>query len=117
MAPDEQACLLRIFLSETSRVDGRLAHEAIVYEALRLKLAGATVLRGVLGFGASAHLHSAQVLSLSDSLPLVVEIVDRQENIDRLLPFIEKNVTTGLVTMEKARIIGHRGLTSRKDSD
>lgn len=99
------ACLLRIFLSETARVDGHVAHEAIVREALRLKLAGATVLRGVLGFGKSAHLHSARLLSLSDDLPVVVEIVDSRENIERILPFVRQRVGGGLVTLEKAEVV------------
>ena len=99
------ACLLRIFLSETARVDGHVAHEAIVLEALRLKLAGATVLRGVLGFGKSAHLHSAHLLSLSDDLPVIVEIVDSRENIDRILPFVSQHVSSGLVTLEKAEVV------------
>lgn len=99
------ACLMRIFLSETARVDGHVAYEAIVREALRLKLSGATVHRGILGFGKGAHLHSAHLLSLSDDLPVVVEIVDSRANIERILPFVRTRVSGGLVTLEKAEIV------------
>lgn len=110
------ACLLRIFLSETARIDGELAYEAIVREAMRLKLAGATVLRGVLGFGASSKVHSARLLSLSDDLPVVVEIVDQRDNIDRLIPFLQTHAGSGLVTLEKVEVITDLINGSRKDA-
>jgi PII-like signaling protein len=107
MLPRE-GCLLRVFLGEADRHDGRPAFEAIVLEARKRGLAGATVLRGVLGYGGSSRLHAAKVLSLSEDLPMVVEIVDTRERLEEFVPFIETVVRDGLVTIEKAEIIFYR---------
>jgi uncharacterized protein len=104
----EQATLLRVFIGESDRVEGRPLYEAIVLKARELNLAGATVLRGVLGFGADSRIHSAKLLDLSEDLPMVVEIVDTEENVRKLLPFIDAHVTEGLVTLEKMRVIKYR---------
>ncbi len=104
----EDAVLLRVFLGESDRDKGRPLYERIVLKARELNLAGATVLRGVLGFGADSRLHSAKLLALSADLPVVVEIVDARANIDKLLPFIDEHVTEGLVTMEKVQVIKYR---------
>ena len=77
-------------------------------KARELNLAGSTVLRGILGFGADSRIHSAKLLELSVDLPMVVEIVDTEENINRLMPFIDETVTEGLVTLEKMRVIKYR---------
>ncbi|HOW82637.1 MAG TPA: DUF190 domain-containing protein [Spirochaetota bacterium] len=102
--PDE-AVMLRIFVGELDRHDGRPLYEALVMKARELNLAGATVLRGILGYGASSRIHSSKMLDLSEDLPLVVEIVDTEEKIHTILPFIEETVKEGLVTLEKMRII------------
>lgn len=105
--PDE-GVLLRIFIGESDMHDGRPLYERIVEKARSLGLAGATVLRGIMGFGAASRVHTAKLLHLSEDLPIVVEIVDTRENIDKLLPFLDDTVREGLVTMERAHIIKYR---------
>ena len=101
----EAGCLLRIFVGESDRHDGAPLYEAIVLEARKAGLAGATVLRSPLGFGKGSRLHTAKVLRLSDDLPMVVEIVDSQEKVDAFLPRLDAMMTGGLVTMEKVKVI------------
>src|SRR5207248_7321824 len=96
--------LLRIFLGEDDRFEHRPLYEAIVLKAREMHLAGATVLRGPMGFGHSSRLHTAKILRLSEDLPLVIEIVDAGEKIDAFLPVIDGMMTHGLVTTEKVRI-------------
>lgn len=100
--------LLRVFLGESDQWHGRPLYEAIVLKARELHLAGATVLRGPMGFGAKSRLHTAKVLRLSEDLPVVIEIVDSKEKIDELLPHIDDMVTEGLVTLEKVQVIKYR---------
>ncbi len=100
--------LLRIFVSESDRSNGEPVYEAIVMKARELHLAGATVLRGMMGFGAHSRMHTAKILRLSEDLPIVVEIVDDRENIDKLLPFVDEIVKEGFVTLEKVQIIKYR---------
>jgi len=107
----EQCVLLRIFVGESDKWHGKPLYEAIVLKARELHLAGATVLRGPMGFGANSRLHTAKILRLSEDLPMVVEIVDGQEKIDSLLPHIEEMVQEGLVTMEDVRVIRYRANT------
>ncbi len=83
-------------------------YEAIVHKARELNMAGATVLRGPMGFGAHSRVHTAKLLSLSEDLPMVIEIVDEKEAIDRLLPYIDGMVEEGLVTLEKVQVIQYR---------
>jgi PII-like signaling protein len=104
----EDAVLLRIFIGETDRYQGKPLYEQIVLKARELNLAGSTVLRGVMGFGADSRIHTAKLLELSGDLPMVIEIVDTEENINRLMPFIDETVTEGLVTLEKMRVIKYR---------
>src|SRR5919198_5925949 len=104
----EDAVLLRIFIGESDRYEHRPLHEAIVLKARELDLAGATVLRGPMGFGKSRHLHTAKILRLSMDLPMVIEIVDSEEKIQRLLPHLEEMVLEGLVTLENVQIIRYR---------
>lgn len=101
----EESQLLRIFISELDRHHDRPLYEAIVLKAREVGLAGATVLRGPLGYGHSSRLHTAKILRLSDDLPLVVEIVDTQERIEAFLPVLDEMMETGLVTIEKARVL------------
>ena len=104
----EQAVLLRIFIGESDKHQGRPLYEQIVLKARELNLAGATVVRGILGFGADSRLHSAKLLELSEDLPVIIEIVDTQEKIDALMPFIDQQVAEGLVTLEDVKVIKYR---------
>jgi PII-like signaling protein len=101
-------CLLRIFIGESDQHHGRPLYEAIVMKARELHLAGATVLRGPMGFGARSRLHTAKILRLSEDLPIVIEIVDSREKIDTLLPYIDDMVREGLVTLERVQVITYR---------
>jgi len=104
----EAALLLRIFIGESDKYHGKPLYESIVMKARELNLAGATVLRGVLGFGADSRIHSSKLLELSQDLPIVIEIVDTEGNINKLLPFIDENVVEGMVTLEKMQVIKYR---------
>ena len=99
------AMLLRIFIGENDRFGHRPLYEAIVLKARELHLAGATVLRGPMGFGHSSRLHTARILRLSGDLPLVIEIVDSEEKISGFLPALEPMIGSGLVTTEKVQVI------------
>ena len=105
----EQAQLVRIIVGESDRHAGVPLHEAIVLRARELGLAGATVVRACMGYGASSRLHTTKVLRLSIDLPMVIEIVDRPEKIATLLPFLDQTVRGGLVTLEDLRVIHYRG--------
>jgi PII-like signaling protein len=103
-----EAKLLRIFIGESDKYKGRPLYEAIVEEARRRHLAGATVLRGPLGYGASSRIHTAKILRLSEDLPMVIEIVDEEEKIHAFLPDLDEMMGEGLVTMEKVEVIFYR---------
>lgn len=96
--------LLRIFIGEDDEFGGRPLYEAIVELLRREGVAGATVFRGIEGFGASSRIHTAKVLRLSQDLPIVIESVDRAENIERVLPQLDRMISEGLVTVEKAEV-------------
>ena len=100
--------LLRIFIGESDKYRGRPLYEVIVEEAKRRGLAGATVLRGTLGFGCNSRIHTAKVLRLSEDLPMVVEIVDEPEKIAVFLPDLDGMIGEGLVTLEKVRVLVYR---------
>ncbi|MGZ4131904.1 MAG: DUF190 domain-containing protein [Actinomycetota bacterium] len=100
--------LVRIFIGDSDRWHGKPLYEEIVRRVRDEGLAGATVVRGVEGFGASSHLHSARILRLSEDLPLVIEIVDTEEHIRRILPILDEMVVDGLVTIEKVHVITYR---------
>jgi len=104
----ERGRLLRIYLGESDRVHGQPLYEAIVLKAREMHMAGATVLRGPLGFGANSHLHSAKLLRLSQDLPILIEIVDTREQIDAFLPHVDALLGDGLITLEEVRIVRHR---------
>lgn len=99
------AVLLRIFFGEDDRFEHQPLYEAIVLKAREMQLAGATVLRGPMGFGHSSRLHTAKILRLSQDLPLVIEIVDSQEKIDAFLPVLDAMMPSGLVTLEKVQVL------------
>lgn len=99
------AMLLRIFIGEDDKFHGRPLHEAVVLKAREQHLAGATVLRGPMGFGHSSRLHTAKILRLSEDLPIVIEIVDSQEKIDAFLPMLDSMMGSGLVTLERVQVL------------
>ena len=100
--------LLRIFVGEQDKWQGQPLHEAIVHLARKQGLAGATCLKGFLGFGAKSHLHTVKLLRLSEDLPIVIEIVDSEEKIQRFLPQLDSMIQDGLVTLEKAEVLMYR---------
>jgi PII-like signaling protein len=104
----EDAVLLRIYLGESDRWQHQPLYEAIVLRARELHLAGATVLRGPMGFGAASRIHTAKILRLSMDLPIVIEIVDTDEKVQALLPFLDESMGGGLVTLEKIKVIHYR---------
>jgi PII-like signaling protein len=101
----KQALLLRIFMGEDDKFGGSPLHEAIVLKARELHLAGATVLRGPMGFGASSRLHTTKILRLSEDLPLVIEIVDSEDKINSFLPTLDGMMSSGLITLEKVQVL------------
>jgi len=108
MTLPEEAKLLRIFVGESDKHEGKLLYQLIVEQARQEGLAGATVYRGVLGFGANSRIHSNKILRLSEDLPVVVEIVDSGDKIEAFLPWLDEVITEGLVTLEKAQVIAYR---------
>jgi len=108
MKIEGQGQLVRIFIGESDRWQGKPLYEAIVNKVREQGCAGATVLRGIEGFGAHSRIHATKVLRLSDDLPIVVEIVDKEERIQSLLPILDEMVGEGLVTLEKVHIIVYR---------
>jgi len=108
MKLEGEAKLLRIFIGESDKWHGKPLYEAIVLKARELHLAGATVLRGPMGFGAHSRLHTTKIMRLSEDLPIVIEIVDTEDRINLLLPHIDEMVSEGLVTLEKVQVIQYR---------
>ena len=105
MPLSRDAVLLRIYIGENDRSDHKPLYEALVLKARGMGLAGATVLRGPMGFGHSSRLHTAKILRLSDDLPLIIEIVDSEEKINAFLPVLDGMMSSGLVTLEKVQVI------------
>ena len=104
----ENGKLLRIFIGESDMWQHRPLYEAIVLKARELGLAGATVLRGPMGFGAKSHLHTSKILRLSMDLPNINEIVDSDENVNKMIPLLDEMVQDGLVTLEDVRVLKYR---------
>lgn len=105
----QESVLLRVFVGESARWHHHPLYEAIVLKAREVHLAGATVLRASMGFGKSSRLHTTKILRLSEDLPVVIEIVDSEEKINAFLPLLEEMMHSGLVTLERARVILYRG--------
>ena len=105
MPLSRDAVLLRIFIGEDDRADHKPLYEAIVLKAREMHLAGATVLRGPLGFGQSSHLHTTKILRLSQDLPMVIEIVDSEEKINAFIDAVEPIMGSGLMTLEKVKVV------------
>ena len=101
----KESVLLRIFLGEQDKHERRPLYEAIVFKAREMHMAGATVLRGPLGFGVSSRVHSAKILRLSEDLPMVIEIVDSRDKIDAFLPVLDGMMGSGLVTLETVQVL------------
>jgi len=110
----EDGKLLRIFVGADDRFEGRPLYEAIVLLLRREQLAGATVVRGIEGFGASSRIHTAKMLRLSEDLPIVIECVDRAANIERVLPLLDGMIGEGLITVEKVAVRIYRGRPAAK---
>ena len=104
----QDAVLLRIFIGESDRHCHQPLYEAIVLKAREMQMAGATVLRGPMGFGKSSHLHTAKILRLSMDLPIVIEIVDSEEKVNEFLPALDEIMGGGLVTLERAKVIRYQ---------
>ena len=107
---------MRIFIGESDRHEGRPLYEAIVLKARQMGLAGATVIRSPMGFGAASRLHTAKILRLSDDLPMIVEIVDDETKVNAFLPLLDGMMGGGLVTLEKVRVIHYRHKNAAHES-
>lgn len=104
--------LLRILIGESDTWHGKPLYQAIVERVRKEGLAGATVVRGIEGFGAGSHVHTARILRLSEDLPMLIEIVDKDERIDRIIPILDDMVSQGMLTLEKVQIITYRSSDS-----
>lgn len=111
--------LLRVFIGESDRWHGGPLYEAIVMKARKMGMAGATVLRGIMGFGADSRIHSSKVLRLSEDLPIVIEIADKAERIAEFLPELDTMVTEGMITLEDVHVVAYRhdGNKSQRDHE
>lgn len=114
MKISEDGQLLRIFIGESDRWHGKPLYEAIILKARERGIAGATMLRGLMGFGAASRIHTAKILRLSQDMPVVIEIVDSADKIDSLLPIVDEMVEEGMVTVERVRVIQYRHKPGRK---
>jgi hypothetical protein len=111
----EEAELLRIFIGEGDQYGNRPLYEVLVEEARRCGLAGATVVKGCMGFGANSRMHTAKILRLSEDLPVVVEIVDTAAALDAFVPFLDETIREGLVTRERAQVLVYRHSEKKGD--
>lgn len=109
--------LLRIFIGESDTWHGKALYQAIVESAREQGLAGATVVRGIEGFGADSRLHTARILRLSEDLPVVIEIVDSEEKIQAFVPTVDEMVAEGLLTIETVEIIAYRSQKSPREAN
>ena len=104
----EEGMLLRIFIGESDSFKGKPLYEQIVLKARELNLAGATVIHGTMGFGAGSRIHTAKIVRLSEDLPIIVELVDTEEKLNTLMPFLDETVEEGLITMERVTVVKYR---------
>lgn len=116
MTIPEQGYLVRIFVGESDKVGHRPLYEVIVLKAREAGLAGATVLRGVMGFGKNSILHTTKILRLSEDLPMVIEIVDSREKVEAFLPTLNLLIVDGLVTLEEVQVVHYDGTKTPPDS-
>jgi PII-like signaling protein len=115
MVLPEKGHLLRIFVGESDKYDGIPLYEWIIHKARQNSLAGATVIRGIEGYGAHSRIHTSKILRLSEDLPVIIEIVDTLEKIEKFMPLIDEAVKEGLATIEKVDIRFYRSGQSKKD--
>ncbi len=113
MKKESEAVLLRIFIGEEDRCEGKPLYKYLVEWFREEGLAGATVLRGITGFGKSSHIHTTTILRLSADLPIVIEVADKRENIERIKPKLEGIIKKGLITEEKIKIVYYEGNSAR----
>jgi len=104
----EEGMLLRVFIGESDVFKGKPLYEQIVLKARELNLAGATVVHGTMGFGAGSRIHTAKILRLSEDLPIIVELVDTEEKLNSLMPFLDETVEEGLITLERVKVVKYR---------
>ena len=104
----EDGKLLRVFIGEADKWQGKPLYEAIVLLAKKEGMAGATALKGFMGFGCKSHMHTTKILELSTDLPVVIEIVDSEEKINQFIPQLDEIVREGLITLEKANVVMYR---------
>ncbi len=108
MKVEGEGQLLRIFVGENDQWEGIPLHEAIIRKAREDGLAGATATRGFLGFGANSRIHTTKILRLSDDLPIIIEIVDKPDKIQKILPELDRMISEGMITLEKVNIVAYR---------
>ena len=108
MVLPQDGCLLRIFIGESDKRDGKLLYEWLVLKAREHGLAGATVLRGMMGFGAHSRLHTFKIERLSEDLPVIIEIVDTREKLETFLRLVDDEIAEGLATLERAEVHFYR---------
>ena len=108
MKVPEEGVLLRVVVGESDTWHGQPVYEQIVLKARELNMAGATVVRGIMGFGGTSRIHTAKILRLSEDMPVVVEIADSRERVEQILPFLDEVVRGGIVTMEDVRVVRYR---------
>ena len=104
----EEGMLLRIFIGESDSFKGKPLYEQIVLKARELNLAGATVIHGTMGFGAGSRIHTSKIVRLSEDLPIIVELVDTEEKLNSLMPFLDETVGEGLITLERVKVLKYR---------
>lgn len=104
----QNGILLRIFVGESDHLHEKPLYEAIVMKARELNLAGASVFRGIMGYGAASRIHTTKVLRLSEDLPIMIELVDSEEKINTILPYLDEVVSEGLITIENVRVVKYR---------
>ncbi len=104
----EEDILLRIFISEKTVFEGKPLYEKVILKAKELGLAGATALRGILGYGSDKKIHASKIIELSLDLPIIIEIIDTEDNIQKMMPFLDHAITDGFMTMEKIKVIQYR---------
>jgi PII-like signaling protein len=109
MRKESEAILLRIFIGESDKYEGKLLYKYLIELFRKEGLAGATVLRGITGFGKSSHLHTTSILRLSSDLPIVIEVVDNKENIEKIKPQLGEVIEQGLITEEEIKIVLYEG--------
>jgi len=109
MKKESEAILLRIFIGESDEYDGKILYKYIIEMMKNEGIAGTTVLRGITGFGKTSHIHTTSILRLSTDLPIVIEVIDKKENINRIKPKLNKLIKKGLLTEEKVKILFYEG--------